>query len=302
MTNEKNINIDISSTALEGGVEVAKNFVDKLVMPPIEELGLLMRDKISYWRFCNQVKILNKAKTICEKNNISVKAISPKLLCPYLENASLEDDEDLQEKWAILLANMADSKQNIQNQVFPYILSQLSKEEFPLLENVFNKKKNRISKINEEINEFIKTRPIIEQKLKSEIEELDAKLRNISTSNVSNRYHESYQIRSKKDDIERQLKYLPHKESSFKRRIEAPQQIPENIMKEFELANIVRLGLAKVVYEVTAGSQKIEIPSTERDRYVSVDFDIDIETNTSTILTELGELFIEACQERSQNI
>ena len=126
----KETKIDVSSTAVEKGIDIAKDFADKLVLPPIEELGLLVRDQISYWRFSNQVKILNKAKSIREKNNVSVKSIPPKLLCPYLDNASLEDDDDLQDKWATLLVNMVDSKQNIQNHVFPYILSQLSKDEF----------------------------------------------------------------------------------------------------------------------------------------------------------------------------
>src|ERR1039458_8914342 len=94
--------IDVTSTALEKGIEVAKGFVDRLVNPSIEELGLLMRDQVSLWRFKNQVNILNKAKSICEKNNITTKSISPKLLCPYLENASLEDDIFLQDKWANL--------------------------------------------------------------------------------------------------------------------------------------------------------------------------------------------------------
>ncbi len=151
-----NKKIDVTSTALEKGIDVATGFVNKLVNPSVEELGLLIRDQVSLWRFSNQIRILNKAKALCEKNNITIKAISPKLLCPYLEKASLEDDDVLQEKWAYLLVNMVDSKQNLQSHVFPYILSQLSKDEFLLLEEMLQEKKVRVLKKKEELKEFVR--------------------------------------------------------------------------------------------------------------------------------------------------
>jgi hypothetical protein len=132
--------IDITSTALESMVDAARGFVERLAGPPAEELGLLAKDQISYWRFKNQVAILNKAKSLCEENNIHLKAISPKLLCPFLENAALEDDDYLQDRWAQLLASMVDSERNIQNHVFPYILGQLSKNEFIALEITYKKR------------------------------------------------------------------------------------------------------------------------------------------------------------------
>jgi hypothetical protein len=84
----------------------------------------------------------------------------------------------------------------------------------------------------------------------------------------------------------------------LKRKIAAPENIPVQNIKEFEIANIIRLGLAKVVYEASAGTHSIDIPARDSDSEISVDFDVEIETNASTILTELGELFIEACQEK----
>ena len=53
---KKDAKVDISSTAIEKGIDIAKSFVDKLVLPSVEELGLLVRDQMSYWRFSNQVR------------------------------------------------------------------------------------------------------------------------------------------------------------------------------------------------------------------------------------------------------
>jgi hypothetical protein len=298
MNDKKDTKFDVSSTAIEKGIEIAKSFVDKLVLPPIEELGLLVRDQMAYWRFSNQVKILNKAKNICEKNWVSVKAIPPKLLCPYLENASLEDDDELQDKWAVLLVNMADSQQNIQNHVFPYILSQLSKEEFNLLESVLLENKRQVSTLEGELTEFLANRSDIEAKLVSKLAGLKRELERMSPDRRFVFSNEAMEIRSSMRTVEMELTTLNYRGGMIKRRIAAPQTIPEQNIEEFEMANIIRLGLAKVVYQASAGTHSIEIPGGERDRYTSVDFDIEIETETSTILTELGALFIEACQER----
>ena len=118
--------IDITSSVVEKGIDLAKSFVDKLIVPSVEEVGLLLKEQVTFWKFKNQVRMLNKAKVYCEKHKISPKTISVKLLFPLLEYAGLEEEEELQDKWAILLSNMVDSEQNIQNHVFPYILTQIA--------------------------------------------------------------------------------------------------------------------------------------------------------------------------------
>ena len=56
-----------------------------------------------------------------------------------LENASLESDESLQDKWANLLVNMVDSESNLQSNIFPYVLSQISIEEFNTMKELVTK-------------------------------------------------------------------------------------------------------------------------------------------------------------------
>lgn len=146
-----NKEINIKSSTIEKGLELAKTFVEKLISPTAEEVGLLVSDNIRYFRFKNQIKILLKAKKYVEAKGISIKSIPPKILVPLIENASLEEDEELQDKWAKMIVNLSDSETNLQNQIFPYILSQLSLNEFKSLEElyeserVFLRKKTSIS-------------------------------------------------------------------------------------------------------------------------------------------------------------
>jgi len=294
---QKAIKFDLSSTVLEMGVDAARSFVGKLVSPSVEELGLLVRDQISLWRFANQVKILNKAKVICEKHQVNVKAISPKLLCPYLEYAALEEDDELQDKWAALLVNMVDSHQNMQSHVFPYILSQLSKDEFGLIEQAVLEMQARHAALELELKEYRETKPLLESQLKGEIARLDRLRAELRESGVGNLTKEYLSIMSERGSVQSRLGSLNLREYLIRRKLGADQPVESEAAEEFEMANIVRLGLAKVVFEASAGTHSIEIPNGDGYSRETVKFDVEIDTETSTVLTELGKLFVNACQE-----
>jgi|TARA_R110000822_G_scaffold309965_2_gene440793 hypothetical protein len=134
-----NKEFNIKSSTIEKGLELAKDFLGRLINPAAEEVGLLISDNIKFFRFKNQVRILLRAKDYVEKKNIKIKEIPIKILVPLLENASLEDNDTLQNKWANLLVNMIDSEQNLQNQIFPYILSQISIEEYDGLQEILDR-------------------------------------------------------------------------------------------------------------------------------------------------------------------
>lgn len=130
--------INIKSSTIEKGLELAKDFLGKLISPTVEEVGLLISDNVKFLRFKNQVRILLKAKDYVAQHNISLKEIPIKILVPLLDKASLEDNEELQDKWAKMLTNMVDSEQNLQNHIFPYTLSQISIEEFHALKELLH--------------------------------------------------------------------------------------------------------------------------------------------------------------------
>jgi hypothetical protein len=155
MSDNKEINI--KSSTIEKGLELAKEFLGKLIGPTIEEIGLLVGDNIKYLRFKNQIRILLKAKKYVEERKLSVKEIPVKILVPLLENSSLEENDDLQDKWAKMLTNMVDSESNLQNQIFPYLLGQISLQEF-----------NQLKKLSTDEKEFVKERLELQEKKKND--------------------------------------------------------------------------------------------------------------------------------------
>lgn len=290
--------IDVSSSTIEKGIDLAKDFLDKLIAPAIEETGLLLKDKVTLWKFKNQVRMLNKAKAYCEKNNISYKTISLKLLCPLLDNAALEEDEILQDKWSILLSNMVDSDQNIENHVFPYVLGQISSNEFLILEKVIFEKNARIKKLKKDLDEFRNTRPIIEKELVNKIAEIGNQIEEEKTIEQRNFSDKIWELQRSKREFESKLNSLKYKENSISRAIKEPQKVPEENLREFELSNLIRLGLVKLVQETYANTHSLEIPNSRDKDYLNVDFDIEIQVDSNHIMTELGDLFIDACTEK----
>lgn len=295
----ENKKINITSTLLEKGLDTAKSFLDGLIMPAIEETGLLLKDQVAMWRFKNQIRMLNKAKLYCEKNNISPKTISLKLLSPLLDYSGLEEDEILHDKWAILLSNMVDSEQNIENHVFPYILSQLSSNEFLVLEKVYDEKLERVARLTTELLEFKETRPRIEKEFEETLEALEQQIKQLRETNKNHIIDEIWELQKEKLKIENQQNSIKYKESSLNYHILKSEEVPYDSLKAFELSNVIRLGLVKEEKEFYANSQTLDIPyDRDYERNDSVNLDIDVESITENILTELGELFINACKDK----
>lgn len=309
MTKKKNKNkIDISSTALEKGIDLAKKFVDRMIMPSVEETGLLLKDQVTRWRFNNQIKILNKSKSYCEANGIDPKTISLKILCPLLEYAGLEEDEELQSKWSILLGNMVDSEQNIENHVFPYLLSQISNSEFSLLETAFQIKVRHFEAEKLRLEEYQAERPTLEDEVDKQIVKLTKEI-NILSEATNNKFSsELWELKEKKKKLEQRKNNFEWKERIIISSMNEPMQIPHDEIEEYELSNLIRLGAVKIVIPQTYISpQELEIPNPHPEfeyhrEYLTVQLDLEIESELETyVLTELGELFIKACTKKKTN-
>jgi hypothetical protein len=290
--------IDISSKTIEKCLDVAKEFLQKLIGPGLEEAGLLIRENVAMWRFNNQVNILQKANEICERKGITPSPISLKLLCPLMETASLEDAPELQAKWAALLSNMVDSEKNIQNHVFPYILGQLSLSEFALLDASVREKRDRVNRLGEELTSYKESFQRTESKITQRIAEIDGLIlnekelpRNFTTMKKLS------QLNAEKREANSELFALKIRGRQLEYKIAEPQAIPDGVLRDFEISNLTRLGLAKFLREPFAEPVQIEIPIDPDDHHVSTEAEIIVDYTDSHVITELAEMLIIACSE-----
>src|ERR1043165_3809210 len=138
--------LDIKSSTIDKSLDAVKGFLQKLVGPSVDEMGLLLSDNVKLWRLKNQLRNLEKVKTIVEKENINTKQVNLKVLFPYLEGVSLEDDNELQDLWANLFVNYIDADKNLRVNVYPSVLSQLSTQEVTVLKFLMEEKAHYIGK------------------------------------------------------------------------------------------------------------------------------------------------------------
>lgn len=110
-------------------------FLSAVCLPACEELGRMLQDGIRSWRLNNIIRVLEKSEGKLEfrDNQFQLKA-NPKVALSIIENASLVDDDTLQEWWAGLFASSCteDGKDD-QNLIFVNLLKDLTAFEVKVL-------------------------------------------------------------------------------------------------------------------------------------------------------------------------
>lgn len=112
-------------------------FLNKLFGPSIDEFGELFADKVKFTRLKNQIKIFNKSRELLEKNGLEPRELNLKTLVPLIEKSSVEDDEQLQDKWANLISNISTSPETGLEPRLINTLSSLSSLEAKILDFIF---------------------------------------------------------------------------------------------------------------------------------------------------------------------
>lgn len=122
---------DIQKEAAKAfGKEISANvfgFLADILRPPAKELGGLLADHVRFFRFRAQVNILNKAKEFHGLFGCRPQEVPLKFIADLLENSSWEENEDMQKRWAALLANAANQGESTTDYVtYVELLRQLT--------------------------------------------------------------------------------------------------------------------------------------------------------------------------------
>lgn len=123
----------IDSTT-KAGLKGAEKLLSLTCKPLLEELGLILRDKLSSYKLNNIIRTLEKAegKLIYDLENNRL-TINPRVAYQIVEHASMTDDDELQEMWAGLFAASCNEVEDDQNVIFIEILKQLTSSQVHLL-------------------------------------------------------------------------------------------------------------------------------------------------------------------------
>lgn len=240
--------------------EKGEALLKTLFGPSFNELGGLIGDQVRFRRFNNQINIFSKAQEKLKQKKIDPQKVSLKVLAPLIEYSSLEEEENLQEKWANLIAHiLGGNKEVVFQQNCITILNRLSAEEAKLLDklhdNLERKKLWRYQKSVEHYETLKKK--FFKDKPPRKIEEysLDSFIFNIS------KLSKEFSIVSSE--------------------------------LEFSISNLISLGLLKWETDVLVKATK----SSEDPEDTDIDVDVNVYNNDDFIFTSIGDKFIRICKE-----
>jgi hypothetical protein len=77
-------------------------FVSDLIHEPSNIVVGILADRLKYIRWERQIRLLERMrKIICDRHlSVDIISVPPKIALPIIENASLEEDDYLQDMWA----------------------------------------------------------------------------------------------------------------------------------------------------------------------------------------------------------
>src|SRR4051812_5198111 len=118
---------DAIKSATDGVIGGAAAFLSRICLPAAEEFGLLLRDRVRYWRAQNLAAVVAKAERIVTATGVpDDMQAHPRIVSMILEQSSWQDDDGVQELWAGLLAASCEgSDPTDANLVFVQLLSQM---------------------------------------------------------------------------------------------------------------------------------------------------------------------------------
>jgi hypothetical protein len=100
-----------SQEAIQAGRELGRFFSG-----PAGELAGMWWDHLKVVRFERQVRLWERVRHFCDERGLltPTRKIPLNIGVPLLQNATLEEDDDLQDVWARLLVNSADASSGIE--------------------------------------------------------------------------------------------------------------------------------------------------------------------------------------------
>jgi hypothetical protein len=123
---------------LAEALEKLTDLVHKFTAPSASELGEMLRDRIKMYYVQRQLRWAKRTVEMIREAGFSPKPVTLKLLFPTMDYAALEEDDELQDLWAALMANAADPENSEPVRVyFPEILKELTIEHARLLNDLY---------------------------------------------------------------------------------------------------------------------------------------------------------------------
>jgi hypothetical protein len=171
------------------GIEATRQvgaFVSRIINEPLEAVVGMFTDKLQFMRAERQLRLVERWPQILRERKIegALRIVPPKFALPIIENASLEEDDELQDLWANLLASAVDPnfKTTIRS-AFIEILKQLEVVDVHVLNAIFEETRSPSDDSADKLTDFVRKNLVgpnrIVTKLRIDVERYEESIDNL---------------------------------------------------------------------------------------------------------------------------
>lgn len=125
--------------ALDASREVG-GFISKYIAGPLEQGMGIFEDRLRYLRWESQLRLMRRAEETLKHLGMTTptRAVPLKIAIPLLQAASIEEDDQLQDRWVNLLVNAANEGSGVEiSRSYIAILEQLTPIEAQILDVIY---------------------------------------------------------------------------------------------------------------------------------------------------------------------
>ncbi|WP_276391505.1 Abi-alpha family protein [Eudoraea chungangensis] len=245
-------------------LDKTEKFVSKLFGASIKEWGELFADNVRFRRVKNQIKIFNKTRELLDKNGLEPRELNLKTLVPLIEKSSIEEEEELQDKWVNLIANIATTAEN---GLEPRLINTLSS----------------LSSLEAKILDFIHEEFYVKRQLEL------ARLMNSPYKREGKTYRE--------EDVK--LNDVTILSSAVKKNFNLSEEFTKIYIDNLESLGLLRYEEPEI--EIDNGSTSADLNKEEKEEE-SVELDLDItafyQSSDDFHLTAFGNYFVNQCKSK----
>ena len=144
MSDEEVKAIEAVAEATGKAIEASRDlggFIARFIGGPLEQAAGIVEDKLKYLRWERQMRLIQRANDFLTANGMSepTRQIPMNIAIPLLQGASLEEDDQLQDRWAKLLVNAGDKESGINvPRIFVSIMDNLDPLSAEVMEKIYS--------------------------------------------------------------------------------------------------------------------------------------------------------------------
>lgn len=129
---------DASKITIDKSLNGIESFLKIVCKPAFEEFGLMLGDKVRHWRLNNVINLLKKSQNKLEFRDDKLELkINPRTALGIIENASLTDEDELQDLWSGLFAASCNhDEKNDENIIFIDFLKSITSSQAKILKYI----------------------------------------------------------------------------------------------------------------------------------------------------------------------